>query len=288
MSTVAWPTIMGALQTWVAFGTGQPGNGAIWAGQPGARRPDPWLSLNITDTLPTGLDDWETATDNFISFALPVGVVNPSPANTFTIIGHGRATGDGPFQVTSTGAIPTGLAPTTNYWFSILDPNTVQVAATLYGANTGAAVAFTDAGSGTITCTSQSYARRVGQEVTRTVSGVREVVLSINAYALAPQGQNAAVMLLNDLRAARFLPSQKDVLRAASCSICEMSPVHNIGAVVATTQWESRAHMDVHLYVPSSLSEFSTYIEETSGTGTFKTETGQTTVPFDWRLPENQ
>lgn len=286
MSTVSWSTVMAGIQTWVAFGTGLPGSSAIWAGQPAARRPDPWLSLNITDTLPTGLDDWETGTDNFIAFTFPVAP-NPSPANTFTAIGHGRQTGDGPLQVTSTGAIPTGLAALTNYWAIVLDPNTLQLASTLYGANTSVSVAFTDAGSGTITFTSQAKARRVGQEVTRTVSGVRDVVLSINAYAQAPQGPNAAVMLLNDLRSSRFLPSQKDTLRGAAIGVHEMSPVHNIGAVVANTQWESRAHMDVHLYVPASLSEFGTYIQETSGTGTFVGETGQTTVPFDWRLPDS-
>ena len=67
--------------------------------------------------------------------------VEPNPLvfspTTFTVSGsqllataHGRATGDGPVRFTTTGGLPSPLAPATDYWLVVVDPNTLLVAAT--------------------------------------------------------------------------------------------------------------------------------------------------------------
>ena len=68
-----------------------------------------------------------------------------------TNVAHGLLTGDGPFQLTSTGTLPAGLALATNYWIIRLTADTFSFASTLANALAGTAVDITDAGSGTHT-----------------------------------------------------------------------------------------------------------------------------------------
>jgi hypothetical protein len=83
-------------------------------------------------------------------------------AKTFTIAGgtpnitvtaHGYTAGMGPFTLTTTGTLPTGLALLTQYWVaSVVDANTITLA-TRRGTNVPT-VAFTNAtGSGVHTIT---------------------------------------------------------------------------------------------------------------------------------------
>ena len=73
-----------------------------------------------------------------------------------TATAHGMATGDGPFEVSSAGTLPTGLAASTNYWCIRVDDNTLQVASSLANAKSGTAVTFSDDGTGTHTLERQS------------------------------------------------------------------------------------------------------------------------------------
>lgn len=70
-----------------------------------------------------------------------------------TWTGHGKLTGDGPFQFTNSGgALPAGIVALTNYWVRFVDANTVTLhpsrAASL--ANTGK-IDITTTGTGTQT-----------------------------------------------------------------------------------------------------------------------------------------
>ena len=76
--------------------------------------------------------------------------------NRLTATAHGMATGDGPFEVSSAGTLPTGLAASTNYWCIRVDDNTLQVASSLANAKSGTAVAFTDNGAGVHTINRQN------------------------------------------------------------------------------------------------------------------------------------
>lgn len=64
---------------------------------------------------------------------------------------HGRSTGDGPFQLTTTGTLPAGYNLATNYWWIWRSANTGQLASSLANALAGTAVAITSDGSGTHT-----------------------------------------------------------------------------------------------------------------------------------------
>jgi hypothetical protein len=75
---------------------------------------------------------------------------NTGSANEITVTGHGLNTGDGPFQLTTSGTLPTGLALATNYWVVVVDANTLQLSTTLANAIAGTVVTITaSTGSGT-------------------------------------------------------------------------------------------------------------------------------------------
>ncbi len=51
-------------------------------------------------------------------------------ADTITFTApHGLQTGDGPYQLTQVGALPGGLAESTNYWVYVVDATTIQLCA---------------------------------------------------------------------------------------------------------------------------------------------------------------
>jgi hypothetical protein len=69
-----------------------------------------------------------------------------------TVPAHGLNTGDGPVAIINTGgALPSGLLPVTDYWVIVVDANTIQLASSVANALAGAAITFTDNGSGTQT-----------------------------------------------------------------------------------------------------------------------------------------
>lgn len=78
--------------------------------------------------------------------------------NTLTITGHAYKTGDGPVRLTTSGALPTGLATGVDYWIAVIDANTVKLfasrAALLAAGSVSGAGAVdigVDSGSGTHT-----------------------------------------------------------------------------------------------------------------------------------------
>ncbi len=65
---------------------------------------------------------------------------------------HGYTTGDGPYEMTNAGgALPAGLAVSTDYFIVSLDDDTYSVALTLALAQAGTVVDITDTGTGTHT-----------------------------------------------------------------------------------------------------------------------------------------
>jgi hypothetical protein len=70
-----------------------------------------------------------------------------------TVTGHLYNTGDGPFQLTTSGTLPAGYALATNYWIVVFDANTIGLASSLANAMAGTLVAITTDGTGTHTIT---------------------------------------------------------------------------------------------------------------------------------------
>ena len=73
--------------------------------------------------------------------------------DAITITAHGFVTGDGPYQVSSTGTLPGGLAASTDYYAVVIDANTFQLASSRANALVGTIVDLTSQGSGTHTIT---------------------------------------------------------------------------------------------------------------------------------------
>ena len=64
---------------------------------------------------------------------------------------HGLSTGDGPFTLTTTGVLPTGLATATDYYAIVVDTDHLLLAASRADALASTEIVLTDAGSGTHT-----------------------------------------------------------------------------------------------------------------------------------------
>jgi hypothetical protein len=87
---------------------------------------------------------WYAQGPNGQSFPkVPVG-------NTFTIANHGFVNGTGPVQCSTTGTLPGGLSPSTNYWLIVIDPNTFAFAASYAQALTGNQITITSSGTGIV------------------------------------------------------------------------------------------------------------------------------------------
>lgn len=93
------------------------------------------------------------ATKNFADGDVTVG------SDTINITAHGYETGDY-VQLTTTGTLPTGLSPATDYWVIRVDADNIKLAASLADAESGTAVDITAAaGGGTHTVDPQENPR---------------------------------------------------------------------------------------------------------------------------------
>jgi hypothetical protein len=68
-----------------------------------------------------------------------------------TIAAHGLATGDGPFQLTTTTTLPDGLSLATDYWVIVVSASTFQFASSYADAIAGTEIDIIDDGTGTHT-----------------------------------------------------------------------------------------------------------------------------------------
>lgn len=73
-------------------------------------------------------------------------------ADTWTVTGHAFKNGDGPFRLTTTGTLPAPLLTATDYWFTVVDANTIKFHASFNNWIAGvAAIDLTSDGTGTQT-----------------------------------------------------------------------------------------------------------------------------------------
>jgi hypothetical protein len=86
-----------------------------------------------------------------LTFSPETFTVADQATGKLTITAHGLNTGDGPFQLTTTGSLPTGLTTLTNYWVIRFDANTIQFATSLANALAGTFIVLSSNGTGTNT-----------------------------------------------------------------------------------------------------------------------------------------
>lgn len=81
-------------------------------------------------------------------------------AETRRVVAHTLLTGDGPFQVSTTGGLPTGLVAVTDYWIIRMGVYTFKLATTLALALAGTAIALTTDGTGVQTIADTTLTKR--------------------------------------------------------------------------------------------------------------------------------
>ncbi len=96
----------------------------------------------------------ELVTTNLTMTAGGAALVTSAIANasdSFTVVAHGMATGDGPYRITQAGGVATGLAIDTSYWVIRLTADTFSLASSLANALALTAINITSDGTGNLT-----------------------------------------------------------------------------------------------------------------------------------------
>ena len=100
---------------------------------------------------------------DFGGFIEPVGQLDQSTIATFpytavttassqiTIAGHGLTTGAGPYFVSASGTLPSGIAAATPYWVIVVDANTLRLATSPANAAANSYITISTQGTGTNT-----------------------------------------------------------------------------------------------------------------------------------------
>lgn len=267
VGNTTWDGFQSACFDWVLGGSGLTDQEIMWAGQSGPRPAEPAITVRVSNIAEIGRTMQRTE-DNPLSFTLNVSSVDFG-ANTLTSVAHGRATGDGPARISSTGTLPAPLQPNTDYWIVAPNGNTLQLSDSYLhtGGGQGAGNPITvidllDAGSGTITLNSTSSSLIAGKELVETSSGYKRVTLELHAHSADGVGLLSAVALLERVKLRRELTSQQEILWGANLGLIGVEHVRAIQGTRDDMLFEPRAYLDVHLCVPMEESEYARFIEQ--------------------------
>lgn len=106
-----------------------------------------------------------------------------------------------------------------------------------------------------------------GEEITRTVSGQRDVPVTVRCYTQSAVGSDSALALLSRAQVGLALPSARDALAAAGLAPFDAGAVKAIPGVL-DTRWEGRAELTVRFYLVVEASETTGYIATADVTDT--------------------
>ncbi len=258
-----------ALQAWVVAASALPDGQVVWSGY-GKRRPqlpatpdDQWISLLMGTTVDEGWP-WIEETDNPLTFAaFPFTANVTTPPGILTATAHGRLTGDGPVRLTTTHVLPAGLALLTDYWVIAVSANTFRLAASFEDAmaSVPVQVTVTSAGTGVHTLSATVESLRAGAEQITVVSTYVTATLSMQCYGSSPTGSRSPMNVLRTVVASAMLPSVREAFEAAGLYVNASGRINDVGAVLNSSRWEPRAHVDVEVSYVASVSETGTIIE---------------------------
>lgn len=249
---VDWVGIQRAFQHWVVAGSGLDAQHVVW-GQQDAPRPEaPAIVMRISNQAEIG-QTWNDTVPNPLVLA-PLTITSVS-GNVLTSVAHGLLTGDGPFQLTTTGTLPTGLALATDYWVIVLSANTFELATSYVntGGGQGAGnpttpITLTGAGTGTTTMSTTASSLRAGQEVVTVARGLERVTLELKCHA-GPVGLGMATAILQRVRRRRTWPSQQALVQAVNVGLIGVERVRAVQGTRDGLLFEPRAYLDVHFCV---------------------------------------
>lgn len=262
LSATAWDDIEHALQGWVAATSGLPSSNVIWSGY-GRRRPTPdgqWISLLVNSAQQDGLA-WTDVEDNVL--ALPPTPCTVDEARRLHSPNHMLVTGDGPMRVQTSGELPVGLTLDTDYWVVVADADSLMLARAFIDAmaDEPAVVTLLSVGAGvqTLICTPTTI--RAGQEISNVVRMNMRGKLSVQCYGGEPTGTRSPKAILQTVSAAALLPTIRASLESAGVGVSDAGPINDVGAVLSTTKFEPRAHVDFDIWFTAQVSETGTFIE---------------------------
>ena len=132
--------------------------------------------------------------------------------------------------------------------------------------------AFTQLGSIDAVRVLTDLDRDAGEEIEHRTQGVRELVVSVQAFSPATVGDATARSLLSRLQSSLALPGVREGLYAAGLACLEQGTVLNL-AEVANADFQGRASLDVRFGLTDEASEFTGYIASTEVTNETTEET---------------
>lgn len=270
---IPWTTCEDAIWNWVVTGSGLASSKVFWAGQRVPRPTPPYITIRVTGVVQIG-QDWKTVTEVPLVFA-DLAATFTDATDTVNVTAHGLQTGDGPVRLTTTGALPSGLAVATDYWVIRAGADTLQLATTFLNARNLVPLAFGTGETGTHALVDTSSTRRAGAEISHNVQGARELVLSLQCFDGGATGAGSPMGLLEKVKTAHKLPSVHAGLRTAGVGVARFGNVASVDGSVGSALFEPRAFLEVRAFVSSEVSEITTYIQRAQvtmdppGTGTF-------------------
>lgn len=247
-----------AIHAWVVAGSGLAAGSVIWSMQAGPRPPAPYIAMRIANVTPIG-HDWADVTETPLVVA--DDTFTAAISNVCTATAHGLVTGDGPIRLTTTGTLPAGLSLLTNYWIIRLSADTFSLASSLALAIAGTAVDITDTGSGVHTLSDTADTERLGSELLLSARGMREAVLTFQAFAGPATGTLSAEARLGGVLAALALPTRKEALASAGVGIGRLGSIQSLDAIISSVTFEPRATLEVRFFFTSEVTETGNYIE---------------------------
>jgi hypothetical protein len=100
-----------------------------------------------------------------------------------------------------------------------------------------------------------------GEEIELRSEGLRELVVTVQAYSDDTTGASSARALLSKVRAALGLPTVRSKLATAELACFDAGNVRNLSALYEA-DFEGRAVLEARFYVPQTASEKTGYISQ--------------------------
>jgi len=246
---------MEAIQEWVVAGSGLAAGQVIWEDERGPRPPTGcYISITMTDPREVAQDMVRKITPPSLTFTAD------ETTETFTSVGHGHATGAGPFQVSSSGTLPAGLLPTTDYWFIRLTDDTFRLAETAADALADTEITITTNGTGTLML--EPF------WVIYEATGHRVAELQLQCFAGGAKWRDARpVARLANVLSSRVLPVRSALLRAAGVGFGLIGPVQSL-KLDRSTVLEPRAVVTMSIHLVSVQREIGSWIQHVELTPT--------------------
>ncbi len=197
---------------------------------------------SVTDQIVTAVNAvvGKNFTATFTPLVFADDTFTAATTDICTDVAHGLLTGDGPFQLTSSGTLPAGLSPATDYWIIRLDADTFKFTTSLAFALAGTPVvdiSGTGSGTHTISDTVNTVSPAIGFHTTGNTAGAWFALEVLDSSGLPTS--NAVAMLSNAItHADPGVATDYDAIAAESSAWYALYTLYNSKAcILGTAAW---------------------------------------------------